>query len=139
VIDIQEGFRKNILLMQRTKNAKSVDRVVDEKLKSEIIEQLRPLDPYKVVLFGSYAWGEPDENSDVDLYIVSKEDHMPQNFAEKMRVKAAFSKAVRNLRKKVPVDLIVHTMAMHRRFVEHDSVFSKELMKRGVVLYEEGN
>jgi len=35
VIDIQEGFRKNILSMQRTKNGKSVDRVVDEKFKLE--------------------------------------------------------------------------------------------------------
>jgi len=31
VIDIQEGFRKNNLLTQRTKNGKSVDRVGDGK------------------------------------------------------------------------------------------------------------
>jgi len=112
---------------------------LDNKLKNAILERLRPLGPDKVVLFGSYAWGEPDEDSDVDLYIVSKEDYMPKDFAEKMNVKAAFAQAIRDLRKEIPMDLIVHTRAMHRRFVENGSMFCGDLMKRGVVLYEKGN
>ena len=30
-----------------------------EKLKDEIVERLKPLDPDKVILFGSYAYGTP--------------------------------------------------------------------------------
>lgn len=110
--------------------------LLDDKLKNAILERLRPLSPDKVVLFGSYAWGEPDENSDVDLYIVSKEDYMPKDFTEKMNMKAAFAEAIRDLRKEIPVDLIVHTRAMHRRFIETGSMFCGDLMKRGVILYE---
>ena len=32
-----------------------------EKLKDEIVERLKPLDPDKVILFGSYAYGTPNE------------------------------------------------------------------------------
>lgn len=43
---------------------------------SEITRRLvSAYQPEQVVLFGSHAWGEPDENSDVDLLVVlSKSD-----------------------------------------------------------------
>jgi predicted nucleotidyltransferase len=45
--------------------------VVDiEALKQEIIERLMPLDPDKIILFGSYAYGTPNEDSDIDLFLV---------------------------------------------------------------------
>lgn len=39
-------------------------------LKDEIIERLKPLDPDKIILFGSYAYGNPTEESDIDLFLV---------------------------------------------------------------------
>ena len=41
-----------------------------EKLKDEIVERLKPLDPDKVILFGSYAYGTPNEDSDIDLFLL---------------------------------------------------------------------
>ena len=41
-----------------------------EKIKHEIVERLKPLDPDKIILFGSYAYGTPNEDSDIDLCIV---------------------------------------------------------------------
>jgi len=41
-----------------------------EKIKSEIIEALKPLKPNKIILFGSYAYGTPDEDSDIDLFLL---------------------------------------------------------------------
>ncbi len=48
-------------------------------LKQEIVNRLRSLNPYKIILFGSYAWGEPDEDSDIELYVVTKDEFTPQN------------------------------------------------------------
>jgi len=31
-----------------------------------IVERLRSLDPDKIILFGSYAYGEPSEESDIN-------------------------------------------------------------------------
>ncbi|MFT5660605.1 MAG: putative nucleotidyltransferase [Sulfurimonas sp.] len=41
-----------------------------EELKHEIVERLKPLNPDKIILFGSYAYGTPNEDSDIDLFLV---------------------------------------------------------------------
>ncbi len=34
------------------------------------IEKLKPLNPDKRILFGSYAYGKPNEDSDIDLFLI---------------------------------------------------------------------
>ena len=41
-----------------------------EKIKPQIIEALMPLKPDKIILFGSYAYGTPNEDSDIDLFLL---------------------------------------------------------------------
>jgi hypothetical protein len=41
---------------------------------------------------------------------------------------------LREINKTVPIDLIVHTKAMHQAFVRLDSMFAREAMTRGRVL-----
>jgi len=41
-----------------------------EELKPLIIECLKPLGPDKIILFGSYAYGTPNEESDIDLFLL---------------------------------------------------------------------
>jgi predicted nucleotidyltransferase len=43
-----------------------------EQLKNEITDRLKPLHPYQVILFGSYVYGTPDENSDLDICVIKK-------------------------------------------------------------------
>ena len=47
-----------------------------EELKPLIIERLKPLNPDKIILFGSYAYGTPNEDSDVDLYVVTNDEYL---------------------------------------------------------------
>jgi len=49
---------------------------------SKILE-LKKTDPFKIILFGSHAYGEPGPDSDVDLLVVTEDDFLPNNFAEK--------------------------------------------------------
>ena len=41
-----------------------------KKLKPLIIERLMPLKPDKIILFGSYAYGTPNDDSDIDLFLI---------------------------------------------------------------------
>lgn len=41
-----------------------------ETLKPKIIECLKPLNPDKIILFGSFAYGKPNEESDIDLFLL---------------------------------------------------------------------
>jgi len=105
-----------------------------EKLKDEIIERLKPLNPERVILFGSYAYGTPTQESDIDLYVVTRDEFIPQTWKEKSNITKTVSKAIRDLRSSVAIDLIVHTKAMSQKFQELESSFSKELLSKGKVL-----
>lgn len=39
-------------------------------LKYKIIEALKPVNPEKIILFGSYAYGNPGNESDIDLFVI---------------------------------------------------------------------
>jgi len=41
-----------------------------EELKPQIIKALMPLKPDKIILFGSYAYGTPNDESDIDLFLL---------------------------------------------------------------------
>ena len=43
-----------------------------DKLKPIVIEKLMPLQPDKIILFGSYANGKANEESDIDLFLIKK-------------------------------------------------------------------
>lgn len=105
-----------------------------EEVKTELIEQLKPLDLDKVILFGSFANGTPTEDSDIDLYIVTKDDYIPQSFKEKIQLKLKVSEALDGICKKYPTDLITHTKPMHNKFIELDSMFSRKILKEGISL-----
>jgi predicted nucleotidyltransferase len=43
-----------------------------EKIKLDIVEKLKPLNPYQIILFGSYAYGSPTKDSDLDICVIEK-------------------------------------------------------------------
>ncbi len=55
--------------------------------------------PSKVILFGSYARGDANENSELDLMVIERE--LPNKFEEMIRLK----QALRSLH--IPVDVLV--------------------------------
>ena len=103
-------------------------------LKKEIVDRLKPLEPAKVILFGSYAWGKPDEDSDIDLYVVTKDNIMPENYRENMNFYLKIAKQLDDIKKKYPCDLIVHTKPMHEKFVRINSSFANEILTKGQTL-----
>ena len=104
------------------------------QFKQDIIDRLKPLNLQKVILFGSYAYGTPTEDSDIDLYIVTNDDFIPGSWREKMDVVKKVSKHLREFHQNVAIDLIVHTKAMNDRFVKLNSSFSREIYQKGEVL-----
>lgn len=105
-----------------------------ETQKKKILASLKPVNPEKVILFGSYAWGEPFEDSDIDLYIVTKDEFIPKNFSEKLEIKYMVVNHLKDFRKKYSTDIIVHTKAMHEKFIKLNSAFARKLMSKGIEL-----
>ena len=105
-----------------------------EEVKKEIVERLKPLNPDKIILFGSYAYGTPNENSDIDLYVVTNDEFIPQSWKENNNLYLKVSKLIRDLRNKTAIDLIVHTKTMADKFKDLNSSFSQELLTKGKVI-----
>jgi len=83
--------------------------------------------PERIVLFGSYAWGKPDDDSDVDLMVVMRNRRSAKrpSLEIRQRVPAGF-----------PVDILVRPpQEISRRLREGDS-FVTEVMTRGRIMYE---
>lgn len=85
--------------------------------------------PEQVILFGSYAYGDPNEHSDVDLLIVKPLKQSPVREAISMR------KAWRPVRATIgplPFDLIVTSPEDHQHRLSHSAGFYEEIVQRGL-------
>lgn len=114
--------------------------MVPHEIKRQILELLTGrLRLHRVILFGSYAGGAPGADSDIDLLVVTDDDFMPENFEQNMQNYLKVSSALRDIKRNIPMDLIVHTRPMYEKFIKMGSMFSKEVTERGEVLYEKSN
>ena len=87
------------------------------------------LAPIRVVLFGSYAWGEPDSDSDLDLYVI-----VPDQSEPAYRLVRRAYHALHGVN--IPVDVVVRTRTEAERNAGVASSFDREVLSRGVVLYD---
>jgi predicted nucleotidyltransferase len=102
-----------------------------------ITERLKSVGIYKLVLFGSMSKGDYNSDSDIDLLVVKKDEHLPVTYKEKSDIYMRISNQLNDIISKVPIDLIVYTKPMYRKFNEIGSLFSKEIAQKGIVIYED--
>lgn len=108
--------------------------MIKQGLKKEIVARLSAKKPHKVILFGSRAHGQFDEGSDVDLLIVLDKEGVPRTFREKTENFLEISRLLRDLNKRIAMDLIVMTRTQWENFVKIDSGFSREVQEKGMSL-----
>jgi predicted nucleotidyltransferase len=108
----------------------------DNKYIKQLRDKLSELDPYLVVLFGSYAYGSPHTDSDLDIIVVLNDNTIPATFKEKQSLYLKVSPYTRAVAKQIPVDLVVYTIPMYEHFIKMKSSFSEEIIQKGIVLYE---
>lgn len=101
---------------------------------SEIIEKLkREYKPLRITLFGSYAYGNPTEDSDIDLLILK--DTKNRSVDRFVLVK----RIIYNPNCKIPVSPLVYTPEELKERLRIGDDFLKEIIQKGVVLYEKGS
>ena len=108
----------------------------NQHLINEVTERLKNLKPRKVILFGSYARGNPTEDSDLDVLIVLDSDERSKNFSEFIKRGRPVSAAVREIRKEIAMDLIVYTLAEFEYLRKQKDFFVEEIIETGKILYE---
>ena len=103
------------------------DLVTDWAIQELVRQIVDGFQPQRVLLFGSYAYGSPRPESDVDLLVV-----MDTPLREVQQAVAIYQA----LQHPFGLDLIVHTPAHLAQRLELGDAFLQEIVSRGKVLYE---
>ncbi len=104
-----------------------------------IINNLKQINPYKIILFGSYVKESADEDSDLDLFVILDSPKISNNYDEKMKNKLLVRRTIYDLSKEIPIDLIVYTKGEYDLILKNGSSFCNEIENTGKVLYEKTN
>lgn len=99
-------------------------RAYIRKMCRRIAEEFRP---EKIILFGSYAYGKPTMESDVDLLVVM--DYEGGQFHQAHKITQRLSLAL-------PLDLLVYTPERFQYRLEIGDRFIQEIVEQGKVMHE---
>ena len=83
--------------------------------------------PEKIILFGSYAWGRPNQDSDVDLFIVKETENTRETSREISRF--IFPRPF-------PMDIIVCRPEQAQNRLKKGDFFIRDIFTKGKLLYE---
>jgi len=101
-----------------------------ESIIKEITARLVKIyNPEAIYLFGSYAWGTPELNSDYDIFIIVKNSEFGS--ADRIRIGQRGL-----LDMNVAVDILVYTEEELMTRKDHPSTLAHKVISRGVKLYE---
>jgi len=101
------------------RNQKEIKKIVGQIVKS--------YKPEKIILFGSFAWGKPTKDSDVDLFII-KNTKKPKG--ERL---AKVEKIL--LDRTLPLDILIYTSQEVKRRLSLGDFFIEDVIKKGEVVY----
>lgn len=105
--------------MQKSKIYQQIKEVADKIAKE--------YQPEKIILFGSYAWGEPNRDSDVDLFVVKEAENI-REIAKKIDG-SIFPRPF-------PIDLIVYTPEKLKSELSLEEPFVSKITEQGKILFE---
>jgi len=102
-----------------------------KKIILEVVGKLRSeYEPIKIILFGSYAYGNPTKDSDIDLLILKNTDkRRADRFVEVKRI-------IYNPDLKIPISPLVYTPEELEERLKIGDDFVKEIVRKGVIIYE---
>jgi len=96
-------------------------------IKAYALEVARQFKPQRIILFGSYAYGKPTPDSDVDLLVVMP--HNQRNVEKAIEIRAKVDAPF-------PLDLLVRTPERLQERITLGDFSLREIVTKGKVLYE---
>jgi len=103
--------------------------IINERLKAITHTIVERFQPEKIILFGSYAWGTPNEDSDIDLLVITKEvDDKPSQRV--MDINRLFT------RREFAMDFLVYTpKELEGAINKNRNFFLEDIVLNGRVLF----
>jgi predicted nucleotidyltransferase len=106
------------------------------KILDSLIFSLKSSDPYKIILFGSYARGNPNEHSDIDLMVILDNNHVSKTYEERLNKKIFVRNLVLEINRQIPLDILVYSKEELNKIKEQGNSFIDEIERTGKIIYE---
>ena len=107
--------------------------MVTESIIQQLVDRIKQFDPEKIILFGSYAYGTPNRDSDVDLFVIKKVK--PSDVRElRINIRSNLRDIIYN--QNIPVDLLLDSQEHINERIELGDTVYKEIMSKGRTVYE---
>lgn len=102
-------------------------RVTEEKIKEVAKTIATKFQPDKIILFGSFAWGKPTEDSDVDLFIIKSTTYSTRDI----------SREISNFifPRPFPLDIVVYKPEQVEQRKKDGDFFIQDIFSKGKTLY----
>lgn len=102
--------------------------LVEQKLKEITDKIVKEFQPEKVILFGSWAWGEPGPDSDIDLLIVKD--------SQQSRIEREREVSRLLYPRELPIDILAYTPEELEKSINGNrNLFLEDIVRNGKVLY----
>ncbi len=106
--------------------------MLSNDIKYKIVEALKGLNPEKIILFGSYAYGDPGKDSDIDLFVVKDiEKENVRSF--RIKTKKILWQQFRN--QNISFDVLVDSEDRINERIKIGDRFYEEIYNQGQVIY----
>ncbi len=102
--------------------------MVNNDIKKLALKIGQKFKPQKVIVFGSWAWGTPHQDSDVDFCVVKDTDNSRQ---EALNISKFLYP------REYPLDILVYTPNYLEKRLRMDDFFAKKIINQGIILYEQ--
>jgi len=100
---------------------------VSKKIDDYVSEVVRKLKPDLVILFGSFAIGDINEGSDIDILVVAD---FKESFLDRIRTLMDLNTF------KIPIEPVGYTLEEFNQMKNRKNPFIMEVLEKGKVLYK---
>jgi predicted nucleotidyltransferase len=104
-------------------NARELITAIADKIKSEY-------EPEKIILFGSYAYGNPNKDSDIDFLIIKDTKDRP------IDRRVLVSTIASDPKRLIPFEPLVFTPKEIEERLKIGDQFLREIIQKGQIIYE---
>jgi len=106
--------------------------MIPADLKKDIVKTLKTLNPEKIILFGSHAYGKPNDDSDIDLLIIKK---IPEKKVRDYRIQAKKLLWEKFKQQNLHFDIIVDSQERINERINIGDLFYEEIYNKGQIIY----
>ena len=106
--------------------------MIPADLKHDIVKTLKTLNPEKIILFGSHAYGKPNDDSDIDLLIIKK---IPEKKVRDYRIQAKKLLWEKFKQQNLHFDIIVDSQDRINERINIGDLFYEEIYNKGQIIY----